>query len=273
MGKSSRQKRRTYQSPKKARTGGNLVWYAAAFILVVGGVLGVALSRSNSASGIGPTLSDHWHAALGVNDCGKWDPNWTTPFATVNGASEPVRSGTNAYAGLHSHGDGMIHMEPQTSDELGNHATLGQYFKFAGFKLNATSITFGTLDPTTTVTEKNGNKCNGKSGVLRWAVNGKEKHGNPASYKIFDGDVIELVFTTADAKLPAKTAVPSYAALQSILGESNPTEPAPGVTTPTGSTGVTGTTVAGATTTAATGSTTAPATTPTTVGATTTSTP
>jgi hypothetical protein len=256
MGKSSRTKARTYQSPKKARTAGNLVWYAAAFILIVGGVLGVALSRSNSASGVGPTISDHWHAALGVDDCGKWTPNWTTPFATINGTSSPVRAGTDAYAGMHSHGDGLIHMEPQTSDEMGNHATVGEYFKFAGFKLNTTSITFGTLDPTTTVIEKNGNKCDGKPGVLRWAVNGKERHGNPASYKIFDGDVIELVFTTADAKLPAKTAVPSYPALQEILGGT------------TASTAAPGSTVAPVTTVPS-----APVTTPTTVGATTTSTP
>jgi len=31
------------------------------------------------------------------------------------------------------------------------------------------------------VNEKNGNKCNGKPGVLRWAVNGKEMHTDPSS--------------------------------------------------------------------------------------------
>jgi hypothetical protein len=266
MGKSSRQKRRTYQTPTRSRTSANTVWYAAAAIVIIAGVLGVALSRTNSASGVGPQSTDHWHAALGVNDCGKWAPNWLTPFSGGN-PSGPVRVGTTIYAGLHSHGDGLIHMEPQTSDEMGKSATLGRYFKFAGFTLSATEIKFGTLDPSTAVNEKNGNKCDGKPGVLRWAVNGKEKTGNPASYKIFNGDVIELVFTTADAKLPAKTDVPSYTALQDILGNPNKSVNPPGVTTPNNAATTTTPTTPGATTTAA------PATTSTPAGATSTTTP
>jgi hypothetical protein len=261
MGKSSRQKRRTYQTPKRARSGANLVWYAAAAVLVIGGTFGVMLSRSKSAGSVGPTLSDHWHAALGVDNCGTWTPNWLWPPGTTQGGS-PARAGSGGllYAGLHSHGDGLIHMEPQSSEDSGKNATLGTYFRFGGWKVNATSISFNN------VVEKNGNLCNGKPGVLRWAVNGKEMHGDPAKYKLFNGDTIELVFTTADAKLPPKTAVPSYAELQSVLGNPNKAENPPGVTTPGGT----------ATTTAAggTATTTTPAsTTPTTVGATTTSKP
>jgi hypothetical protein len=93
-----------------------------------------------------------------------------------------------------------------------------------------------------------------------------EHHGNPASYKIFNGDVIAIVFTTADAKLPKKSEVPSYKTLQDILGQTNPTEPAPGQTLPN------------AAVTTTTPSTSAPTTTskssaPTTAGATTTSKP
>jgi hypothetical protein len=237
MGKSSRQKRRTYQTPARARRGANTVWYAAAAILVIAGSLGVAFSRSNTANGIGPTATDHWHAALGVDDCGKWVPNWSTPFAADG---RPVRAGTSIYAGMHSHGDGLMHMEPQSSIDMGKNATVGNYFKSAGFKLDSTSISFPSVD------EKNGNKCNGKQGVLRWAVNGKEKHGNPAKYKLFDGDVVEIVFTTADAKLPKKTEVPSYAKLQEVLGNpENPAAPDTGATTtaPNASTSSTPTTV------------------------------
>jgi hypothetical protein len=270
MGKSSRNKRRTYQTPTKARTGGNTVWYALAFVVVVAGVLAVALSRSNSASGIGPTINDHWHAALGVDNCGTWVPNWQWPPGNVTnssaiGAGAPARAGSGGqiYAGLHSHGDGLIHMEPSGTQDEGKNATVGQYFKYGGWKLSQTSINFVNVDV------KNGDKCNGKPGVLRWAVNGKEMHGNPAKYKLYDGDVVELVFTTADAKMPAKTAVPSYAALEEILGEgTNTTAPvssAPGATQP-------GVTTPGATTAPASAATTAPTAT-TAAGATTTSTP
>ena len=255
MGKSSRSKGRTYQTPKRARTGANLVWYAAAFVLLVGGTLAVALSRSNSANSIGPQSGDHWHAALGVQVCGTWTPNWLTPVAPAGTATPggPVRAGTQTYAGLHSHGDGLIHMEPSTSDEMGRFATVGQYFKFAGFKISATSISFAG-----TVNEKNGDKCNGKPGVLRWEVNGREMHGNPGSYKIFNGDVIAIVFTTADAKLPKKTDVPSYKTLQTQLGNPGAPEPQPGQTVPNGATTTTpaGVTTAAPTSTAPTGATT-----------------
>jgi hypothetical protein len=263
MGKSSRQKRRTYQTPKRSRNGANLVWYAMAGILVVAGVLGIALSRSKSANGIAPTTADHWHIALGVDDCGTWVPNWQWPPGNVTsassaGAGAPSRSGSGGliYAPLHSHDDGLIHIEPLVNSDGGNNATLGAYFKYGGWKLSATSIKFVNVD------EKNGNPCGGKPGVLRWAVNGKEKQGDPAKYKLAEGDVVELLFTTAGAKIPPMTDVPSYTALQQILGSPTPaTTVAPTGTTvaPTGSTSASTTVTTTATTTS-----------PTTVGNTTT---
>jgi hypothetical protein len=250
MGKSSRNKRRTYQSPKKARAANNSLWYALAFVMLVGGALAVALSRSSGGVGtVGPLISrgDHWHAALGVDDCGTWVPNWQWPPGNVTaqnaaGAGSPARAGTGGlvYAGLHSHGDGLIHMEPATTEDEGKNATLGRYFKYGGWKLSSSSIDF------VNVKRKTGDTCDGKPGVLRWAVNGKEMHSDPAKYKLLDGDAIELVFTTAGAKLPPKTQIPSYSALQDILhGGSgtastmpNPNAPA---STPTPSTGATAT--------------------------------
>jgi hypothetical protein len=235
MGKSSRQKRRTYQTPKRSRNGANMVWYAAAGILVIAGALGVALSRSNSASGVPPTVSDHWHIALGVNDCGTWVQNWAWPPGNVTGNSvgqgAPSRAGSGGliYAPLHSHDDGLIHVEPLVSSDGGKNATLGAYFKYGGWKLSATSINF------VNVNRKNGDKCNGKPGVLRWAVNGKEMHGDPAKYKVAQADVIELVFTTADAKLPPESQVPSVPALDSVLGITPTTTPG-ATTAPSGST-------------------------------------
>ena len=37
--------------------------------------------------------------------------------------------------------------------------------------------------------------------MLRWAVNGKEHDGNPANYKLFDGDVIKVGPLTVTAYL------------------------------------------------------------------------
>jgi hypothetical protein len=160
----------------------------------------------------GPTRFDHWHAALGVSDCGQWVPNWPWPAGpTVNGAPARAGTGGSQYAGLHSHDDGLIHIEPLTSDEMGSNATLGLYFHYGGWQLDATSITFFFH-------ARNGDLCDGKAGVLRWAVNGKEQHGDPAAHRILNGDVIELVFTTADAPLPPQREIPSYESLREIIG-------------------------------------------------------
>jgi hypothetical protein len=169
----------------------------------------VTRHRDAAAPLVGPTKGDHWHAALGVSDCGQWEPNWRTPVS-VNGS--PARAGTNDYAGIHSHGDALIHIEPLSARDMGANATLGRYITDAGFRLSGSSIDF--VD----VHEKNGRLCNGEPGVLRWAVNGKERHGNPADYKLFNGDVIELVFTTPGASLPPQSDVPSYRSLREILG-------------------------------------------------------
>ena len=99
-----------------------------------------------------------------------------------------MRAGTDVYAGLHSHNDGLIHMEPQTSDEIGTNANLGTYFTFNGFQLSATHVKFLTADL------KNGDKCGNLPGKLHWLVDGTEHTGNPANYVLDDKDRIVVAF-------------------------------------------------------------------------------
>ncbi len=252
MGKSSRQKRRTYQTPKRSRTNANFVWYVATAILVLAGTLAVVLSRTNSASGVGPTSSDHWHAALGVDDCGKWAPNWLTPVDPSAGT--PVRSGSTIYAGMHSHGDGLIHMEPQTSDEVGRHATLGTYFTMNGFQLSSTHVKFASADL------KNGDKCGKLPGKLHWLVNGKERVGDPTKYLLRDSDYIVVAFLPDSKKITSLGKPPSYANLPGAEGRSNST-PTSAVTPPSAVTPSSTSAPAASTSTPA--STVAPASTPT----------
>ncbi len=166
-------------------------------------------TSSTTTTVVGPAVYDpslpnsdwHWHAALGVYDCDHWMSDgtgkgvWQWPAATPQG--EPARANDpNTYAGLHSHDDGIIHMEPATPDEAGMNATLGRYFEFGGWKLSATGFTFlGT-------TRTNGDKCGMKPGTLQWWVNGKAHTGDPAAYKLYDRDVVVLAFVPAGAPSP-----------------------------------------------------------------------
>jgi hypothetical protein len=151
-----------------------------------------------------PTKPDtHWHAALGVYDCDHWLGDstgtgvWNWPFANAQG--QPARAdNTNVYAGLHSHDDGIIHMEPAVSFEAGKNATVGLYFDYGGWKLLPTGYTFlGT-------TVNNGDKCGDKPATLQWAIakwdgtSGKQKltvqTGDPSKYKLYQDDIVVIAF-------------------------------------------------------------------------------
>jgi hypothetical protein len=107
MGKASARKKMARRAPR-ARVQRKLftAWNMTVSSVVVLGVLLVALSRNNDslygtpAGAVGPAISDHWHAAYGVNLCGVWQP--------------PVPE-WESVAGLHTHGDGLMHIHPFTS--------------------------------------------------------------------------------------------------------------------------------------------------------------
>jgi hypothetical protein len=229
------QKRRPQQ--RKGRTamaakGGRAnrtTWILVGGVLVVGIALIAAFASSDKeASSVGPQPGrDHWHAALGVYDCDHWLGDatgtgvWQWPAATGQGS--PARVGTNIYAGLHSHGDGIIHMEPVAPDESGDRATVGRYFEFGGWDLGTSGYSF--LDTTV----KNGDECGGKPSVLRWATakfNGDpnadqkytEQRGNPADFKLNDGDVVVIAFMPASESFAKLGNPPSLVNLPGAEG-------------------------------------------------------
>ncbi|MFL6205835.1 MAG: hypothetical protein ACJ739_10840 [Acidimicrobiales bacterium] len=85
-------------------------------------VLGVALvvyarnDRLDEDLGGVPQLDDHIHQAFGVNVCGEWKPN-IPEFETK--------------IGLHTHGDGVLHIHPHSDLGVGVNATLGRFMKDA----------------------------------------------------------------------------------------------------------------------------------------------
>jgi len=145
-----------------------------------------------------PAVGDHIHAALGVNICGREIKN-APEFETQNGSDQK--------AGLHSHGDGLIHIHPFTDDEAGGNATVGRFFEYGGWEIGEDHIKLTNDDPKRNwadgVSLANGAPCfDGRPGKVRWKVNGSEESGNPGDYAPEDGDVIEIAF------LPEGDAIP-----------------------------------------------------------------
>lgn len=161
----------------------------------------------------------HWHAALGVYDCDHWMGDktgsgiWKWPYQTP--ARTPGRAANpKLYAGLHSHDDGIIHVEPNTASEAGANATVGLYFTYGGWKLSATGFTFlGT-------TVADGRTCKGKPASLVWAVNGRVQPGDPADWRLHDLETVVIAFVPQGTTI-SDLVPPSLTNLQLLVGDPN----------------------------------------------------
>ncbi len=187
MGKASSSKKVS----RVARTGGGRTTTRRSrgswgFPLVMGlvvllGVLGVWLSRDSAhhnAAAEAPTVSDHWHAAYGFNICGNFLPDLPQPPQLI---------------GLHTHGDGVIHIEPQDPvQDTGKNADLGRFVSgYPGLKLSKTSLT--VLNQTWTNGKE---KCGDKPGEIRVVSNGKQftPPNDPGKLKVPKNGWITIAF-------------------------------------------------------------------------------
>ncbi|MGH7357954.1 MAG: hypothetical protein ACREJR_03960 [Candidatus Rokuibacteriota bacterium] len=186
--------RQRARKPRKSSS--SRVWTVAIVVVVAVGVGLVVVSRQENqaaanerpriASGDQP--GDHWHAAVGVNVCGEWISN-PPEFHT--------RAGTgNVQAGIHSHGDGLIHIHPFTANEAGENATLGKFFEFGGWELREDA--FRAWDG---AEHSSGDMCGKKEATVRWSVDGKEQTGDPADYRSKNGDVIAIALLPKGEKI------------------------------------------------------------------------
>jgi len=180
------QARARYRKPKRRNS--SLGWYAAIAVIVVVGVAGIVVSRSDRTASAAPVVGDHWHASLDVNVCGQW----LSPTPAFES-----RSGEATRAGLHSHADGLMHIHPFASDESGAKATVGRFLDYGGWDLSEDSLALWEGEEGGP--QRNGDTCpDGKPGELRWYVNGEEKSGNPAAYNPNDGERVVITFDPAD---------------------------------------------------------------------------
>jgi hypothetical protein len=217
MGKASRTKRRRAAVRSAKRSRNNNAWYALTALVVIAGISLVVYAKATQPASVGPYVlnqqdtsdphnkDSHWHAALGVYDCDHWvgdlgNGTWSWPGAGGSPTGPRNRANeTNVYAGLHSHEDGIIHMEPQVSEEAGHNATVGKYFDFGGWSVSSTGYNFdGTK-------AHNGDKCGATPGHLEWEVakfngnvNGAQayavKTGDPGSYKLYNDNIVVIAF-------------------------------------------------------------------------------
>ncbi|MDG2025807.1 MAG: hypothetical protein P8J50_01730 [Acidimicrobiales bacterium] len=72
------------------------------------------------ASGIGPGLEDHWHAAYAIIECGEvW----------------PIFDNEVDPDGTHTHGDGLVHIHPFNDSASGENATFASFIELQGLTI------------------------------------------------------------------------------------------------------------------------------------------
>jgi len=105
---------------------------------------------SAASSGSGPQVGDHWHAAYGIYSC----DHFLTPLQNVTDVD-----------GVHTHGDGIIHVHPFNSNATGSNANLATFAKAAGLTITDTEISSPELTAL-----KAGDDCHGQPVHLEVAV-------------------------------------------------------------------------------------------------------
>jgi hypothetical protein len=176
------------KKPKVERRGiGTVVFFVIVIAAVAAG--GFQAYQSLTKSDEGAKVGDHFHAALGVDVCG---------FFVENPPEYHLKAGSNERAGVHSHGDGLIHLHPYTEGEAGESANVASFFENGGWEVAEDHL---RLWEGTDVSD--GQPCpDGRTANVRWAVNAEVMSGNPGDYVPEDGDIITIAFLPEGDDIP-----------------------------------------------------------------------
>ncbi len=158
------------------------------------------------ASSIGPAEGDHWHSPYGVFVCDGFLPPFDNP-------SDPE--------GIHSHGDGIVHIHPFGAPALGENATLGLFFEALGIELTDSGLVAAGSDARI----DEGDDCGGAPTVLqvaRWPIDSLD--GEPEVFTegladiVFaaDLDSYTIAFVPDGAEIVPPPTVPNLGALTDV---------------------------------------------------------
>jgi len=184
-------KRGKPKKPKVQRKGFGTYAFTAIVVIAVA-VAGWQIAKSLTASDE-PKVGDHIHAALGITVCG---------LPVENAPEFENQDGTETKAGLHSHGDGLLHIHPFTEEESGDSATVGRFMDYGGWEADEDHLRLWDG-----LEVSSGDPCpDGRTARVRWSLNGEEQDGNPSDYKPEDQDVISIAFLPDGDPIPEPPA-------------------------------------------------------------------
>jgi hypothetical protein len=235
------------QGKRRVRTTQGKVFPIAIGVVLVLGFSLIFYARTSYSAGGPPRINlegqpgDHWHAAYGVYTCDQFQP--------------AVADDGDDSSGIHTHGDGAIHIHPFTEAASGKNARLGDFLDEVGISLSNSELQLPTgeewIEGETTCAD-------GEDGVLKVAV--WEDAAGSAAPSVYLADFRDIRFTNnfmafTIAFVPEDTDMSGLKPPSAAnLGELAAADTDAGVETslPGAPTSPTASTVAGATTTVAT---------------------
>jgi len=150
-------------------------------------VLGVALifyarTTTDEAAALEPGLTDHWHAAYGIDICGTLEPPQTND-ADPNGT--------------HTHGDGVMHIHPGAAQQVaraGEDATLGVFVAAFAGELTDDSLTIPGPDGQPVTYTEGEDQCDGEDGQVQVAYWANASEANDTDPQVFTEDLADIFF-------------------------------------------------------------------------------
>lgn len=179
--------------------------------IFVAGVLGVVVVRAAqpspfpraNTSGVAGQGGDHIHEVYGFNICGKWQ----TPIPEFDNQ-----------AGIHTHGDGVLHIHPFETSASGRKARLKVFLDGAHIRLTDRELAMPATSAAPAATVKVPGSCGGKPATLRvgeWkkATDKDQKPVRGGPDKIYkkdfgniwlghDGGGLTVFYGPPDARIP-----------------------------------------------------------------------
>jgi hypothetical protein len=208
------------------RGGQAWAYWALLTVISVLGVVGVLYSRQEHRDEVAGSKSlvppkagvDHWHAAYGIYICDKF-------VAPITNQRDPE--------GIHTHGDGVIHIHPTLRRSAGKNATLGKFVQAAEWKLTDSEMRL----PDGTRAREGKDKCNGKNAELQIKLKGQDKvrTTNLAGLTFSDRMVFTLAFVPKGTEIPLPASESQLDNLSDVSGATT-TVPPPPTPTSTGDT-------------------------------------
>lgn len=172
------------------------IWWAVLGVVVVLGIVGIALSRTEyqdaaSPADVPPIANrDHWHAAYDTSLCGELVP-------PIEDQRDPK--------GIHTHSDGIIHIHPFVRSAAGDNAVLSEFTDAIDMTLTDDSLRV----PGGELYEEGETECDGEPGIVQVLVDGEVVTEGIPDIRLEDRQLITIAFAPRGADLPSPRSEPN----------------------------------------------------------------